>query len=446
MRGALRRATVTLLILLSPVFTQAEGPTMSSAERHIATAKELAQALSDPAAAEITVTADLAELRTFRLPPGRTLRGAARSITLRFTTGEDGVQLSSDDRIESLTLHTDPDRRALFNDTEVERLGRLVLRDLSTVGMVRVLARDRVRSGHVEAENIDIVAADARAFSERPKGYGVEVIPGAFVLWNQQTDRNVTLTADLMGLAAGRAAAPVRGSGIFVSGAGDAGGRLNVRRLETGAVYSDGGIAPGTPDRISGGVFVVYGAFVDQVRTLGPVTTYGPNDMVLDNWGTVGRWTAEGKITSYGPSGIGFVNFGTLEVLDVNAPIETFGQGSRGFNVYTGTVHTADFERIVTHADGAVGLQISQPVGDIRVHRGIETYGGTGDSLVKGVLMKLAATALSVKPGGSARSILITGGLVTHGAGVNPLELHGSIQRLEVRDGLTPAGGGFDKL
>jgi len=190
----------------------------------------------------------------------------------------------------------------------------------------------------------------------------------------------------------------------------------------------------------------VYGAFVDAVRNAGPVTTYGPNDMVLDNWGTVGRWTAEGKITSHGPSGIGFVNFGTLDVLEVKASIETFGQGSRGFNVYTGTVHTADFERIVTHADGAVGIQISQPVGDITVRRGIETYGGTGDSLVKGVVVKLAAIGLSVKPGGSARSISVSGGLVTHGAGVNPLELHGSVGRLAVADGFTAAGGGFDKL
>ena len=441
------RSAAALLLLLPPVFTQAQSlTTMNTVERRVATAQELAAALSDSAAAEIIVTADLTELRTFRLSPHRTLRGAASGVTLRFAPGEDGVQLSTDDRIESLAIHTDPNRRALFNDTQVDGLGRLVLRNLSTIGAIRLLARDKVKSGHVEAENIDIVSADARGFGERPKGYGVEVIPGAFVLWNQQTDRSVALTADLTGLAAGRAGAPVRGSGIFVSGAGDTGGRLSIRRLETGAIYSDAGIAPGTPDRISGGVFVVYGAFVDQVRNAGPVTTYGPNDMVLDNWGMVGRWTAEEKITSYGPSGIGFVNFGTLDVLEVKAPIETFGQGSRGFNVYTGTVHTADFERIVTHADGAVGIQISQPMGDIRVRRGIETYGATGDSLVQGVVVKLAAIGLSVKPGGSARSISIAGGLVTHGAAVNPLELHGGIERLEVTDGFTAAGEGFDKL
>ena len=168
--------------------------------------------------------------------------------------------------------------------------------------------------------------------------FGVEVIQGAFTLWNRQPDRDVTLTADLRGISVGRAGAPVRGSGVFVAGAGDDGGRLVVSCLETGDVFSDGGIAPGTPGQITGGVFTVSGACVGTVRTVGAVTTHGPNDMVLDNWGTVDRWTAEGKLTSFGPSGIGFVNFGTVNVLEIKSPIETFGQGARGFNVYTGVV------------------------------------------------------------------------------------------------------------
>jgi hypothetical protein len=416
---------------------------MNHSESQVATASELLAAAKNATVADIVVQADLTELPTFRLLPGQTLKGATASVVLHFAAGHDGVQLSTSNQVENLGLQTDVDRRALFNDTKVEHLGRLVLRNLRTIGAIQLLARDRVRSGHVEAENVDIASADARGYTERPKGYGVEVIPGAFVLWNQQADRSVTITANLTGLTAGRAGAPVRGSGIFVSGAGDTGGRLIVTQLETAAIYSDGGIAVGTPDRITGGVFVVSGAFVDRVIGHGPVTTYGPNDMVLDNWGTVGRWSAEEKITSYGPSGIGFVNFGTVDVLQVKAPIETFGQGSRGFNVYTGTVHAAEFDRIVTHADGAVGIQISQPVGQIAVRRGIETYGGTGDSLVRGVVMKLSAIALSIKPGGSVRSISIAGGLTTHGAGVTPLELHGTVDSLQITEGVAAAGGGF---
>jgi hypothetical protein len=419
---------------------------MRMQDHQIATNAELLAAAADETVREITIVADLNDLPTFRLSIGQSLRASKSDLTLRFADGQDGVQLSTENSIDGFTLITDVDRRAIFNDTQVDRLGRLVLRDLRVTGTVRLLANDRVKAGHVEVANLDILAGDARGYNCRPKGYGVEVIPGAFTLWNQQSDPTITITADLKGLAAGRAGAPVRGSGIFVAGGGDGGGRLIANRLETGSVHSDGGIPPGTPERISGGVFVVSGAFVDSVHCLGSVTTYGSNDMVLDNWGTVDRWTADGKITSYGPSGIGFVNFGILSVLQVNAPIETFGRGARGFNVYNGMVNAADFDRVVTHADGAVGIQISQPVGRISVRRGIETYGGVGDSLVKGVVVKLAATALSIKPGGFAREVTIAGGLITHGEGINPLELHGTIDSLRITEGFAAAGGGFEKI
>jgi hypothetical protein len=409
--------------------------TVNCETRQVSTVSQLLEAAASATVRRIAVSTPISDIPTLRLSHGQMLTGTNAQSALRFAAGSDGLELSADNQVENLRLITDPDKRAIFNGTHVEDLGRLVLHGLTVTGVVRLLARDRVRSGHIEAHNVDILAADARGFEERPRGYGVEVIPGAFTLWNQQVDRAVTITADMTGLTAGRAGAPVRGSGIFVSGAADTGGRLIARRLETGAVYSDGGIAPGTADRITGGVFVVSGAFVDRVRNRGPVTTYGSNDMVLDNWGTVEHWIADDNITSYGSSSIGFVNFGTVNRLQTSAPIETFGQGSRGFNVYSGTVNSADFDRLVTHADGAVGIQISQPVGKITVRRGIETHGGTGDSLVKGVVVRLSAIALSIKPGGSAREIVIAGGLITHGAGVGPLELHGTVDSLHVTEG-----------
>jgi len=416
---------------------------MKMERRQVSTIEELQAAATDADVQQIVIAMPLDGVPSVRLSPGQALTGFDAQSALRFAAGSDGLELSAGNRVEGLELVTDPNKRAVFNDTSVEHLGRLELRDLTVTGVVWLLARDRVRRGHVEAHNIDILAADARGYEERPKGYGVEVVPGAFTLWNQHDDPAITITADLTGLSAGRAGAPVHGSGIFVSGSGDKGGRMVVRRLETGAIYGEGGIAAGTPDRISGGVFVVHGAFVDLVRNRGPVTTYGPNDMVLDNWGTVDRWVADDKVTSFGPSGIGFVNFGIIDRLEVKAPIETFGQGARGFNVYTGTVNSAEFDRIVTHADGAVGIQISQPVGEINVRRGIETYGGTGDSLVKGVVVKLAATALSIKRGGSARQVEVAGGLLAHGEGVDPIELHGPVRSLHIGESFTAVGRGI---
>jgi hypothetical protein len=415
-------------------------------ESVVSSLEQLVAATSDPAVQTITVAQDLFDVPEIQLSPNKTLRGRPdHPSVLKFAAGAHGVCLTSDNVLADLVLFTSPDHFAIRNDEHVSNLGTLTLRSISTVGRVRFLATGSVRGGHVEIEGLDVIDADARSDKERPHEYGVDVLQGAFTLWNMQSDPNVKITANLVGLSAGRLGSPVLGGGIFVSGAGETGGQLAVQHLVTNAVYSDGRIEPGTADVISGGVFVVYGASVDKVATRGPVITYGANDMALDNWGTVDRWISEDKITTYGPSGVGFVNFGRIDQLIVNAPIETFGTGARGFNVYMGTVRHAEFDRIVTHADGAVGVQISQPVGRLIFRRGIETYGAIGQSLVKGVLQNLPATALSIKPGGSAREICIFGGLRSHGKDVLPLEQHGFIDSLRIEGGFSsviqPADG-----
>lgn len=409
---------------------------MTSRQKFATTTEELLAASRNAAVQKIIIQNALSGLPSFRLSPGQALLGDNDEATLTFAPGVDGLELSSDNKVIDIRLETSVDKRAIFNDTHVDSLGQMRLAGVTTIGQVQILARDQVRSGHVDVDDLDIIAADTRAQTDKPQGFGVYVTQGAFTLWNMQADEKIIISADLKGLSAGRPIAPVLGSGIFISGAGFKGGRLVAPRLETDAVYSDGRIAPGTPDAITGGVFIVFSAFVDVVSNLGPVVTYGVNDMVLDNWGTVDRWIAEEKLTSYGPSGIGFVNFGVVNELQVNAPIETFGQGARGFNVYDGTVNFAEFDRITTHADGAVGIQISQPIGELIVHRGIETFGATGDSLVKGVVIKLSAIALSVKPGGSAREIQVDGGIVTHGQGIAPVELLGSVGLLSISGGI----------
>src|SRR5262249_32919934 len=145
-------------------------------------------------------------------------------------------------------------------------------------------------------------------------------------LWNTHTD-DVAVTAELLNISAGSAGSPVRGGGVFVGGQGNPdgtpqGGRVQATLLTTGEIHA--GIPENTPDLISGAVFVIYGAFVERVENIGAVTTYGPNDMVLDNWGNVRQWVARAPVVSHGTSGIGFVQFGEIDSLRVEAPIETF--------------------------------------------------------------------------------------------------------------------------
>ena len=137
---------------------------MNGNHTRISTVAQLLDAVNDASLRSIEVEQHLSEVPTIKLAPGQKLAGSESSIALRFALGQDGLQLSSDNQVEGLELSTDPDRRALFNDTSVERIGRLVLKDLRITGVVQLLARDRVRGGHVEAENVDIVAADARGW------------------------------------------------------------------------------------------------------------------------------------------------------------------------------------------------------------------------------------------------------------------------------------------
>jgi hypothetical protein len=51
--------------------------------------------------------------------------------------------------------------------------------------------------------------------------------------------------------------------------------------------------------------------------------------------------------------------------------------------------------------------------------------------------MKLPATALSIKAGGSVESIRIEGGLRTHGKNVLPLEQNGLIGTLSIEGGFS---------
>ena len=91
-------------------------------------------------------------------------------------------------------------------------------------------------------------------------------------------------------------------------------------------------------------------------------------------------------------------------------------------------------------ATGPWGFRSANQSGHLLVRNGIETFGGVGESLVKGVVMSLPAAALSIKPGGYAQSIEVTGGLTTNRVGIPPIEMQGGVSSLRVSDIATGAG------
>ena len=410
----------------------------------VSTGAEL-QAAIESGRPRIQVHGTVSGMPMITLPPGVRLRGG----TLQF--GAKGVRLTSDNVLQGTTVLTADHEVAILNDTTVTDLGTLSLQDVRVAGQVLLLAQDAVRSGHVKVEGLTVVSADVRGRVERPRGFGVEALQGAFTLWNRQPGRDVVLTAELLDISVGSAARPIRGSGVFVGGhsnwdgAAD-GGSIQVSTLRTGETHTDGGIPAGTPDLISAGVFVTSGAVVEQVINQGPVTTNGQNDMVLDNWGAVTTWRATAPVTSNGPSGIGFVNFGQLDRLDVQAPIQTFGTGARGFNVYDGSLRHASFDSIATHGDGSVGVQVSKPLSVLEIAGALTTDGGEGQSLVKGVQVALKAIALSVKPGGIVGSVIIGGNVRTAGDDVTTIEIDGQVDQIQVGGAVAADGHNSDAI
>jgi hypothetical protein len=378
----------------------------------ITTASQLIEALRS-GAADIEVGATLGGLPPLALPAGVPLRGG----TLEFRSA--GLRLTRDNALDGVTVRCPDGEVAIANDTSVPDLGTLSLRDVRTTGQVLLLGDDAVRAGRVRVEGLHVERADVRERTPRPPAVGVDVLQGAFTLWNRQPD--CAITAELLDLGAGSEATPVRGSGVSV------GGPVRVSTLRTAEIHVDGGIPAGTPDLIGAGVSVGTDANVEQVVNAGPVTTHGANDMALDNLGTVARWTAHAPVTTRGPSGIGFVNFGDIDRLDVRAPIETFGAGARGFNFYAGTLRHASFRSIATHGDGSIGIQISRPLPVLEIAGDLTTDGGEAQSLVKGAQVVLQAVALSVKPGGRIGRLSVGGQVCARAPGVPSIEIEGDV-------------------
>ena len=152
----------------------------SSPDRRVTTIDDLIAACRDTGARRVIVNGTLENAPSIRLAPGQALLGEDDHGSIAFAHGVDGLQLTTDNQVSGLRLTASPDKRVIFNDTQVAGLGRMRLAGITAVGQVQILVREAVMSGHVDVEGLDIVAADARARSERPHGFGVYVLQGAF--------------------------------------------------------------------------------------------------------------------------------------------------------------------------------------------------------------------------------------------------------------------------
>ncbi|WP_125766738.1 hypothetical protein [Lapidilactobacillus wuchangensis] len=391
----------------------------------VANFRELVQAITAEAT-EITITRNIIALHSLKLPAGVVLNGAVQenlAVPMLLFTASDGIGVTSNNQIRNLNIQTAVDQRAIYNAGQTEDLGSFVFEDLTIVGQFSFIMRAGSLWAALSLDNVNIVAADARKYLEQPQKYGVNVLQGALTVYNFNPNADSRIKLKAQHLTIGQKNAPVIGSGVFISGAGDQGGRVEVSMLMTNHVYSTGLIPEGVANIITGAIFIVYGAYAKEIVQHGETVTYGVNDMVLDAWGSVDHWRVNGPVTSYGPSGIGFVNFGIVNRIEFTAAIQTFGLGARGYNQYDGTLREGIFQSIETFGDGSIGIQISKEVGQLHVRGHLTTHGSVGRSLVKGVLQQLPAYAISVKSGGHVENLAIAGDVCTTGAKVTSISV-----------------------
>lgn len=266
----------------------------------ISSLADLSQALARPESRNLQLTTSILSPYSVALPPGFVLSGKNKEgCILSFSNG-DGIGLTANNRVENLTVQTTPGARAIYTQAGLPDMGSIILDDLSVTGQVSIIVRGGTKKLKLDVRKLHIAACDSRRYSEQPQKYGVNVYQGALTVYNFNGDADSTIQAALTNISVGSRNAPVIGSGVFVSGFGDNGGWVELEKLTTGAVYSNGMLPYGTADIITGGIFIVYGVRAKLVEHFGEIVTYGVNDMVLDTWE---RWKTGSRTSRSSPTG-----------------------------------------------------------------------------------------------------------------------------------------------
>ncbi|WP_218971223.1 hypothetical protein [Peribacillus loiseleuriae] len=130
-------------------------------ELTVSTVEELVNAVGNQAVELIRIQGKIKESPSIHLSPGQQLVGEADSI-IEFKGGVDGVEVSQGNSIDRITCIVEPSRRAILNRSDVESLGTLELKNVKTIGQIQLIATGSVRSGHVVAQNVEVIEADTR--------------------------------------------------------------------------------------------------------------------------------------------------------------------------------------------------------------------------------------------------------------------------------------------
>lgn len=374
------------------------------------TARELIAAIASGAPL-VCVHGRISGLPALTLAPGQALAGASVDAMLVFE--RDGLGLTRGNSIRAIDLVSPSECRVIYLDGAGGDRGLLDLCDITCNGQLSFIFGDETAAASLNLENIAVAGADTRPHPETPRNTGERLLQGAITIWNRATHQTI-ITLRATRLDIGFADMPVKGSGVFIAGAGSGiGGVVIARDVEVNAVHIDTGVMNDSATA-AGGVFILADTSIDRLICTGSVVTHGANAIAIENCGRVGDWFIDGNAICHGPDAVSFLNAGQIGRLEVTGSIETFGNGGKACGIY-GPVKSLRAGAIRTHGDAAVGVQITGPLTRLEVRDGIVTTGEPGYEFSRAGLRESPAHAIHISADGSL-GCLVAGHIMASGS------------------------------
>jgi len=276
----------------------------------ISSFSELARALAENRPRELRIRGSIDCPNSILLPPGYGLSGAGGQLPALAFSNSDGLALTGDNKVANVQIITSPYRKAIYLVDGLTDQGTIKLTHLAVIGEVSLIVGRGTCKGSIEADDVDVVAADCR-YQERHRKHGAAILRGAFSLCNF-SDEQGEMSACLTNIRVGRKDAPVLGSGILIAGGGEKRGKIRLDLLTTGALYSDGMLETGTPDEVCAAMYIGEGVMASRVLNMDEIMAFGAEDMMLVNWGHIRNWMIFGSTFSEGLNACGIANFGNV--------------------------------------------------------------------------------------------------------------------------------------
>ncbi|MEG0949630.1 MAG: hypothetical protein RR212_06560 [Bacteroidales bacterium] len=399
--------------------------------RIINTVEDLVAATQDRMARYLILRNDLTDVPSLRLMPFQSLSGEFDGKKISFQKGAEGFCLSKGNELKNLVIETDPDKRAIFQDQEMESMNNHHLTRLSVTGQISFIVTDKTRKGHIDASFVHVKEANTAQIPDRPNRFGVDMMQGAFTIWNK-SENHMEIEVDISHFSCGSETKPILGSGLVICGTEEQMGHVRVNVLSCGHIYTKGEIGKGVADLVCAGIGIGYQTLVRHMNIYGRITCYGGNEMGIYNWGTIERASMTDRIETHGANGCGFINAGNIGTFNFMHEIETYGTGARGFYMFDGAAKDLHFDRIVTHGNAANAIQFNRYIDRISISKGIEVFGNALNVLFADTIVKTSSDAICIQPGGTVRMLKVSGDLISHGNDVCTIFNEAAIEKLLV--------------